>query len=283
MGHMTASSDFIEDLTTLAPYGFEVAQESCVDCREYHSLWGFERLSGVKNNGFKTEGDLLNPLLRALPHKGKVLIAGAADAGLLAFVVQSIHDLQPRITVADRCGTPLAVCKRYADQCGLSIDTELVDLNKTALAAQYDLIFAHNVLLVQTPELHGVFLSNVGKSLSAGGRFVLVNRVRPERTGDSRLPPSNYATRVLDALMDKRTVLPDNESAFRSRLEALAERRIKWWQEPIDLDHVERALAVAHLHIIRRIDHERRRIISESEATRSIPITTHIFVLRREH
>src|SRR6266566_2131710 len=198
---MTSSVDLIEDLAALAEYAFRVAQTSCASCHEYHALWGFERLSRIKSNSFRTESDLLIPLLRNyLPVSGNLLIAGVADAGLLAFVTQATYDLQPRITVADRCATPLAVCRRYAEAQNLPIDTVLVDLTKKSLESKYHLVLGHNVLMLQPANLHTGFFGSIRDSLAPGGIFLLVHRVRPPNANASRLPPEHYASRILDAL-----------------------------------------------------------------------------------
>src|SRR5215467_4124293 len=108
-------ADLREDLFQLAEHGFHTAARFCKSCYHYHALWGYERLAGIKSNGFETERDLLEPLLNSeLPERGRVLIAGAADAGLLAFTAQTMHNRVGAITVADRCPTPLEVCRRYA-------------------------------------------------------------------------------------------------------------------------------------------------------------------------
>src|SRR5689334_18464346 len=142
--------DLREDLVKLAEHGFRAAEELCKGCYHYHALWGYERLAGIKSNGFETERDLLEPLLDSeLTERGRVLIAGAADAGLLAFVAQTTAEKAAGITVVDRCATPLAVCREYAAAHGLNVSTEVVDLTLAAALPVHDLAFAHNVLMLQ--------------------------------------------------------------------------------------------------------------------------------------
>jgi SAM-dependent methyltransferase len=278
---MTSSVDLSEDLAALAQYGFRVAQTSCTSCHEYHALWGFERLSRVKRNSFHTESDLLIPLLRNhLPVCGNLLIAGVADAGLLAFVTQTTRDLKPRITVADRCATPLAVCRRYADTHNLPIDTVLVDLTKTPSRSNYHLVFGHNILMLQPANLHAGFFGNIRDSLAPGGIFLLVHRVRPPNAKASHLPPKHYASSILDALANNGVTIPESEVAFRRRLEAYAEFQHDWSDAVIDRSHVEDALAAAGLEIVERIDHERRRTIPDRDGGQAAPMPTHIFVSR---
>jgi len=72
--------DLRENLLTLAEHGFHAAAQLCKACYHYHALWGYERLAGIKSNGFETERDFLEPLLNSeLREQGRVLIAGADD------------------------------------------------------------------------------------------------------------------------------------------------------------------------------------------------------------
>ena len=71
-----------EDLADLAAFEFQTAQTGCVACHDYHSLWGYLRLTGITGNSFQADRDILEPLLHQhTPEGGRVLIAGAADAG----------------------------------------------------------------------------------------------------------------------------------------------------------------------------------------------------------
>jgi SAM-dependent methyltransferase len=270
-------SDLRENLVQLAEHGFHAAAASCKGCYHYHALWGYERLAGVKSNGFETERDLLEPLLDAeLPQGGRLLIAGAADAGLLAFVARATAHRSRTITVADRCPTPLALCRQYAETQGLDVDTEVADLTLAAVPAGHDLAFAHNVLMLQPLELHAAFLENIRRSLSPGGRFILVNRVRTAKP--KRLPPEHYATRMIEALSERGIALPEDETGFRRRLEAYAEEQHAWSDAIVDLPHVENAFAQAGFRILRRLDHDRRRTIPDRDGGPPMPMMTHIFV-----
>nr|UXE45465.1 hypothetical protein Hi04_10k_c4983_00010 [uncultured bacterium] len=270
--------DLQEDLVDLAERGFHAAAEHCTGCYHYHALWGYERLARIKSNGFETERDLLLPLLiSALPEHGRVLIAGAADAGLLAFVTQATWGRAGAITVADRCPAPLAVCHRYAAAKGLEVETEVRDLTLAALASTHDLAFAHNVLMLEPLDRHSVFLANIRRSLAPAGRLILVNRVRSGRSS-SQLPPEHYATRIIEALRAREIALPEAEADFRTRLETYAERQHVWSDAVVDLPHVETAFASAGFRILERIDHDRRRTIPDRDGGPPKPMMTHIFV-----
>jgi SAM-dependent methyltransferase len=275
-------TDLSENPAELAEHGFRVAQSLCSGCRNYHALWGYERLARVKSNGFETERDILEPLLRRHARQGShVLIAGAADAGLFAMMAQATRTAMPDITIADRCGTPLSVCRRYAEMHRLAVRTVTTDLTAAPLAATHDLAFAHNVLMLMPLGLHASFLSNIRRSLAPDGIFILVNRVRVRSANTSRLPPTHYATRILEALASRGVALPESEADFRRRLEQYAEEQHSWSDAIVGLEHVETSLAEAGLRIAERIDHFRRTTIPDRDGGQAIPMPTHIFVARR--
>jgi hypothetical protein len=274
--------DLREDLVHLAERGFHGAAAHCKGCYHYHALWGYERLAGIKSNGFETERDLLVPLLNSeLAEHGRVLIAGAADAGLLAFVAQATLGRAGAITVADRCPAPLAVCRHYAEAYGLDVATEVKDLTLATVASVHDLAFAHNVLMLQPLEQHPTFLGNIRRGLSPGGKLILVNRVRSGKPS-SQLPPEHYATRTIEALRARGVALPEPEADFRKRLETYAERQHAWSDAVVDLPRVESAFASAGFRILKRIDHDRRRTIPDRDGGPPKPMMTHIFVAARQ-
>ncbi|HYM18630.1 MAG TPA: class I SAM-dependent methyltransferase [Micropepsaceae bacterium] len=273
-------ADLREDLVQLAEHGFHTAARLCKSCYHYHALWGYERLAGIKSNGFETERDLLEPLLNSeLPETGRVLIAGVADAGLLAFTATTIGDKARSITVADRCPTPLEVCRRYGEAHRLNLSTEVADLTLTGVSPGHDLAFAHNVLMLQPLHLHAAFLEKIRRSLSPHGKLILVNRVRSGEPR-TRLPPEHYATRMIEALSKRGIALPEPVAEFRKRLETYAERQHVWSDAVVDLPHVERAFAQAGFRILERIDHDRRRTIPDRDGGPPMPMLTNIFIAR---
>jgi 2-polyprenyl-3-methyl-5-hydroxy-6-metoxy-1,4-benzoquinol methylase len=273
------SYELREDLVDLASYAFRLAQENCTQCREYHSIWGYERLAEVKGNTFESERDILGPLIRdRLAQEGRVLIAGAADAGLLAFVMQEARSRAPRITVADVCATPLAVCRRHAQSHGLQIATVQQDLTKDPLATRHDLVFAHNILLHLPPHLWSAFLRNIRLCLDRNGALILVHSMRPQDPAPALPVSTGYAARALAALAARKIELPENEALFRRRLES----RVRVYSAA-GLAHLEACLTEAGFAVARRIDHDRRKVNSGLEGGEVKPVLTHIFILAAEH
>lgn len=277
----TSRDMWMEDLAALAAYEFHTAQTGCVACHDYHSLWGYLRLTGITGNSFQSDRDILAPLLHAhTPPNGRVLIAGAADAGLLSLAAEATQARTPALSVADRCATPLAVCRRYAEERGIALATFVRDLTREELPSTHDLAFAHNILMLIPRERHVAFLRNLHDALAPGGTLLLVNRERPQGWVSNPPAPDHYATRVLDALTARGVTLPESETDFRRRLEVFSAAQHMWSDAVVDLPHVETALAEAEFEIVARTSHERRRTAPDRDGGQPRPMTTHIFAAK---
>ncbi len=266
-----------ENLAALAEYAFRTAAVHCTDCALYHALWSYERLSGVRGNGFETDREILASLFRN--HAGensRVLIAGAADAGLLALMAQSLDPSRPHITVADRCATPLHVCTQYAATHALPVGTLVTDLISQPLSGKYELAFTHNLLRHLPRDRHVAFLRNLRDALTPGGVLILAHSLPAAPTPG--VPLSHYAARIFEALSSQGIGLPESEDRFRSRLEAYVESQPRWLDAIISPDHVERVFDTAGFRIVRRIDHERRTSVPDRDGGATRPTPAHIFV-----
>ena len=269
-----------EELVDLAAYGFRVACETCLQCRDYHAVWGYERLARVKGNGFESERDILGILFRDYtPQRGRIMIAGAADAGLLALIAQEARYREPRITVVDRCVTPLSICRRFAASHDLKIATAQQDLASGPFTPSHTLALAHNVLLHMPVPQWSEFLRNTRLSLDRGGVLVLVQRVKASTpSANLRPPPAEYAERTLTELSARNIALPEAEARFRRRLEDYSESKSSWSDPSIGADYLESLLIGAGFAIARRIDHDRRRTAPSRDGGEATSMATHIFV-----
>ena len=269
-----AQREFREDLLDLASYEFRTAQTQCGDCADYHALFGYGRLAGL-HDGINRDEETLAPLLGSRLDSGaKLLIACAADAGLLALAARATIAKSPAISVADRCATPLAVCRRFAETENLRLRTIQSDFSKAALGESFDVALAHNVLLFVPESLQVNFLRNVGRSLSDAGVLILVSRgALPQQSGKV---PTLYRTHgnILAALSERGIALPEEELLFRQRLERLDEgRRRALAPMQLHREKIEATLDAAGFNIVERIRHERRRLEGSSEI-----VPTFIFI-----
>jgi hypothetical protein len=169
----------------------------------------------------------------------------------------------------------LAVCRRFAQSRHLDVRTIHADLTQGRLAGQYDVAFAHNVLMVQPSAARIDFLRNLHDSLTGEGVLILVSRERSMIRANDELP-ADYATRILDALGARGIGLPEDAASFRRRLEAYAETRRSWWKSVLRREDVESALVSAGFRVRERIAHDRRN--SASAEAKAATLMTNIFI-----
>jgi hypothetical protein len=208
--------NLLGDPAGLAEYQFRLALDLCTDCRDYHAIWTYRRLARSVS-GIESTADIVGGLLRrAVADNGRILVAGAADAGMLALAAQATEGLAPRIDVADRCPTPLAVCRRYAETQGLSITTYQLDFGNRVPPQRYDAVLADCVLQFVPRESHVDVLRRLRETMSARGALVLAERVRSAMDGG--LPQRDRADELRSALAAQRIKLPEDEASFHLRL-----------------------------------------------------------------
>ena len=144
------------------------------ECRDYHFVRAYQ-LAGGAQLGPATDGPVLADLLsRTLTTAGRVLIAGSADAGQLQYIHTTLGERANRIVVADRCETPLRVCRRYAAAAGFKVETAQVDFTRDLPAGPFDLIFAHIVTRFIPASSRVDFFRRLASVLSPGGHIVVV-------------------------------------------------------------------------------------------------------------
>lgn len=156
-------------------FSAEAALAYCTDCLDYHLVRPYQLASGWPL-GPERDKVVFGPMLHRLtPSNGRILIAGSADAGLLAFALDADGDLNPTIIVADRCEAPLAVCRRYAAKRGASIETVTADLVMSPPPGPFDVIVAHLILRFIPPKLRVEFLRGLAEQLRPGGTLILAH------------------------------------------------------------------------------------------------------------
>src|SRR5215469_2395552 len=160
-----------EPLPELAVETFDVAARQCASCRDTHTLWPYIRLSRT-SIGAEREGSRLEPLLaELLPERPVILIAGAADTGLLALVARATSS-DAEITVLDRCDTPLEMCRRLSARWGRLIATLHQDLRDLDIRDQFDLVLLHHTLQFVPAEHRMTVLLNLARALHPNGYLV---------------------------------------------------------------------------------------------------------------
>jgi SAM-dependent methyltransferase len=111
--------------------------------------------------------------------KRRVLIAGAADYGMLAMVLDACAapGVALDVTVVDRCPTPLALCHWYARREKVRIVTVVADIAEFEVEDAFDLICTDSLLTLLKPEDRALTLARWRALLRPGGRVVTVARI----------------------------------------------------------------------------------------------------------
>jgi hypothetical protein len=216
-------ADLPGDPEKLADYQFHMALELCGTCEDYHALWPYRRLAGLV---FDVEdcAATVEPLLRRHTRRdGRILIAGAADAGTFAQVTRATKELNAIVDVADRCATPLAVCRRYAETHGLQLSTLPLDFNRQQVRWRYDVIFIHCMLQFIAPATRLAFLRRLRGVLRIGGALMLVERVNAGK--DSLQPQTDYGPAMLERLKERGIKIPESEASFLERTKRAGNER----------------------------------------------------------
>jgi SAM-dependent methyltransferase len=272
-----------EELLAQARYQFAMALEHCTDCRDYHALYGYLRLA-KPNDYFEAGRGALQRLVREhSPSGGHALIAGAADSRLFALLAQTVAGFPSVITVADRCRTPLLVCRRYAERHGLAVATIEADIAKELPGGPYDIALAHLTLMFVPVAAQAAFLRNLSQSLVDGGRLILAHWLRPDKPpADPTMEARHYAERVLAALAAKGVSLPEEEARFRCRIEGEYAVRRARDDNRIAFETVEVHLKAAAFSIRERIDARPARTTLATDPTKAAAIEARTFIASRD-
>jgi len=230
-----------------ARQAFALSQIYCADCADYHLTRALIKASG-QTLGPERDRAVLDPLLQRLASPGaRVLIAGAADTGLLSVVLGALQTHEPAITVADRCRTPLRLCALFAASRDVTISTCEADLSASHLG-QFDLIIGHVVMNFVAVERRTAFLAHLGAMIAPEGRFVLAANL----SVSGRKGPRIKAEAVLAGLAERHVRLPADIATIASALHRQLDTKRDRDRSAVLVD-IENHIAEAGLSIEERL------------------------------
>jgi SAM-dependent methyltransferase len=191
-----ALADAARSAHSLAARHCQPAEGADPGCAWYHGSWPVLRALGLFHS-LRSDDDFLVPAIAAAIRDGarRVLVSGAADAGILARVLAACPaGVTLDITVLDRCGTPLELNRRYAARFGLDIATLREDILGHAPARPYDLVCTHSFLTFFDADDRQRLVRRWFELLTPGGSVVTAQRVRPgEKELITRYPQAEVA------------------------------------------------------------------------------------------
>jgi hypothetical protein len=178
-----------EPLVESAPISHLLAQTHCrplpasgVDCAWYHGFWQYLRLMGLaKTSG--GQGAFLIETLRGLARAGespRVMVSGSADYSMPAHAwwAYRAEGAALRLDVVDRCETPLALCRWYADRQGDTVTTHCRDVRDHEPEEPVDVMFTNSFLGSFDPDGRPRLVAAWGRQLRPGGKVLFTNRLR---------------------------------------------------------------------------------------------------------
>lgn len=157
-------------------------------CFPYHSTWRLHRRVGLKGHpGWHTPF-----YARALAHTGladrarlRALVCGTSDEQMTATLTALVGTHRLDIHLVDRCPTPLALARAYADRERLTLTTHLATApDLPTFEEPFDLVVTDGLLsLLPTPDAVERTIDALADALRPDGALLYTARVtRPPRT-----------------------------------------------------------------------------------------------------
>lgn len=241
----------IERLGDIAAEAYEIAGRLCGSCRNLHALWPYIRLSR-SSTGLERSGSVLEMALRSFVREGlrKILVAGAADTGLLSLVLRAADDFSVDVTVLDVCDAPLELCRRWASRRSIRLETVKQDLADLGEWQAFDLVLVHGTLHFITAEERLNVLARIHSALRPRGRLILLfNTSKSSMIGKNDKFHVEYAQSVVKELRRLAISLPDTESKFVRRLSDHSRQRQEREGAFANSDDARRLLEAAEFSI----------------------------------
>jgi hypothetical protein len=179
-----------------APVAWQTAEDGCYrdpataqTCSSYHRSWQYLLLRGIRNSTHPDTPFLLDTF-RALARRGdsRILISGSADYAMLAHILRAyeLERAAPRVTVIDRCETPLALNRWYAERAQATIETVRCDAISFVADKPFDVVCTHSFIGWFSPEDRERLVAAWAGNLRAGGHVITTRRLRQATAGDGQ-------------------------------------------------------------------------------------------------
>jgi hypothetical protein len=220
----SSSARWTEDLPALAAEAYALAPHFCSSCLDYHALWPYRRITLKHHEAVGGHSPVESAIAELIAAGSKrVMIAGAADTGVLATLARATRGKAVWLCVVDICGTPLELCRRFARHWSLPLETTRADLLKLGMVSAVDIVYANSIVQFVPPERRLDLFLRIARALSPGGHFVQTFTVGRRMTHAERHEYTEvYCQGMLDELVRRGVTIPDAYDVFRRRLIAFA-------------------------------------------------------------
>lgn len=160
----------------------EICERHCRCSDAWHFIWSLLKVSGFRRAIYHQQPLIKRIIQKHIKSDARVLIAGAADTGLLHVLRTSQPGNSYDCSVVDSCGAPLYSNSLYAESHAIQVSTIQKNLIDLETDDQWDLIVAHTTLVMSGSDSRKKILRNFNKWLSLSGIVVfhmryLVNNV----------------------------------------------------------------------------------------------------------
>ena len=169
----------------------ELAPDHCVGCADYHIRSATQRCFGLAKGIAHDRPHIIQLFTKIIADKAAssdtniaIVIPGSADTGILATCAHAAAKLgtsildRCRFIVLDRCPTPLLLCREFAAQHRISLETRQIDLQTTIHRFYADLIVVHSLFRFIHRTNQVQLLNMLGDWLVPGGRIILSTSLR---------------------------------------------------------------------------------------------------------
>lgn len=279
------AAEIAEPLSTSAPIAYDLAQQMCVagdsatDCRAYHGIWQYLRLTDVIRS-VRTDGPLFVAAAARQARAGRlrrVLICGTADYSMLAHLGHASRQagMATQFDVLDRCETTLRLNAWYGEQRGLAVRTLAADALAYDPDQRYDLVCAHSFLNWMDYEARPALMKRWHEWLQKDGEVCFSNRVdravgvSVARDHAQRLAAMTEA--FFRQCTELKIELPADRSAFTEMIRKYGERS-RHRRRDMTMETLSRWLSAAGLKL--ELSVPAANIVANAKDRSSAPVST---------
>lgn len=233
----SASAKQLADCANLAR---RFARENCwrdpetgETCAWYHGFWPYLRLLDYGSSPAIHKAFYLDGLVDYAGKPGpiRILVSGAADFSMLAVVLEALQSAKtpPRISVVDRCETPLMLCGWFAKESGYDVETMAADILDYSDSDGFDAIVTHSFLGSFNTEDRSKLARRWFELLRPGGKLLTINRLREQEPAGlvpfSTSQSATFLSRLSADLQQQRELLDCDPAEVIAMGKAYIERK----------------------------------------------------------